>query len=215
MKIKWVGHASFLVTSEEGKKIITDPYNVGGEIKYAPINESADVITISHDHRDHNNATAVKGNPTIIKDAGITKVKGIEFNGIPSYHDTVQGSQRGKNIIFCFTLDGINICHLGDLGHLLSNEQIAEIGSVDILLIPVGGNYTIDAEQATAVAKSLKARIVIPMHYKTSKCDYPISGVEEFLKAKRNVRELNSSGVEYKKEQIPEEVEIVVLQHAQ
>lgn len=214
MKIKWLAHASFLMTSEEGKKIITDPYKVGGAINYAPINESADVVTISHDHTDHNNARAVKGNPTIIKDAGITKAKGIEFRGIPSYHDTAQGSQRGENIIFCFTLDGIKICHLGDLGHLLSNEQIAEIGSVDILLIPVGGYFTIDAEQATTVAKSLKARIVIPMHYKTPKCDYPLSRIEEFLKDKRNVRKLNSTEAEYKKEQIPEEVEIVVLQHS-
>ena len=173
MKIKWLGHASFLVTSEEGKKIITDPYNVLPEISYTPINESADVVTISHDHGDHNNDKAVKGNPHVIRGKGIRRVKGIEFKGIPSYHDAAQGSQRGENTIFRFTVDGINVCHLGDLGHLLNDKQIAEIGPVDILLIPVGGYFTIDAKQATTISQSLKARVIIPMHYKTSKCDSP------------------------------------------
>lgn len=122
MKIKWLGHASFLVTSEEGKKIITDPYSIAGGISYSPINESADIVTISHDHRDHNNDEAVAGNPQVIREEGIRKVKGIEFKGIPSYHDVARGSQRGNNIIFCFTVDGINVCHLGDLGHLLNDK---------------------------------------------------------------------------------------------
>ena len=211
MKIKWLGHASFLVTSEEGKRIITDPYCVTSEISYAPINELADVVTISHDHEDHNNDRAVKGNPQVIRGEGIRKVKGIEFKGVSSYHDAARGSQRGNNIIFCFTVDDINVCHLGDLGHLLSDKQIADIGPVDILLLPVGGYFTIDAKQATAIYQSLKARIVIPMHYKTSKCGYPISKVDEFLKGKENVRNLDSSETEYKKDNLPE---IVVLQHA-
>lgn len=214
MKIKWLGHASFLVTSEEGKKIITDPYSVAGGISYTPIKESADVVTISHDHGDHNNDKAVKGNPHVIRERGIRWVKGIEFKGIPSHHDAAQGNQRGDNTIFRFTVDGINICHLGDLGHLLNDKQIADIGSVDILLIPVGGYFTIDAEQATAISWSLKARVVIPMHYKTSKCALPISKVDEFLKGKENVRNLNSSEIEYKKGKLPEKAEIIVLQHA-
>jgi L-ascorbate metabolism protein UlaG (beta-lactamase superfamily) len=213
MKVKWLGHASFLVTSEEGKKIITDPYNIAGGINYAPINESADVVTISHDHGDHNNERAIKGNPQVIRGEGIKKVKGIEFKGISSHHDAARGSQRGNNTIFCFTIDGINVCHLGDLGHLLSDKQIADIGPVDILLIPVGGYFTIDAKEATTVYQSLKAKIVVPMHYKTSKCGYPISKVDEFLKGKENARNLNSSEVEYKKAELPKEAEIVVLQH--
>jgi L-ascorbate metabolism protein UlaG (beta-lactamase superfamily) len=214
MKIKWLGHASFLLTSEEGKKIITDPYSVAGGISYAPIDESADVVTVSHDHEDHNNYRAVKGSPHIIKREGISKVEGIEFKGIASYHDSEKGSQRGSNIIFCFTVDGIKICHLGDLGHLLSPKQIIDIGPVDIVLIPVGGYYTIDAEKATAVSQSLKAKVVIPMHYKTTRCGYPISQAEEFLIGKKNVRTLNASEVEFGKEKLPEETEIVVLQHA-
>lgn len=214
MKIKWLGHSSFLVTTEEGVKIITDPYHVDGAIAYAPINESADVITVSHSHGDHNNELAVKGNPRVIKSAGIIKVKGIEFKGISSHHDDSKGSQRGNNIIFCFNIDGINICHLGDLGHLLSDKEIAEIGPVDILMIPVGGTFTIDASQATSVSQSLKARIIMPMHCKTSKCNLPISGVDEFLKDKKNVRKLDSSEIEFKKGVLPREAEIVVPRHA-
>lgn len=214
MKIKWLGHASFLVTSAGGTKIVTDPYTVAREINYAPINESADVVTISHDHGDHNNDRAVKGNPQVIRGEGIRKVKGIEFKGIASYHDAAKGSQRGNNIIFCFTVDSINVCHLGDLGHLLNDKQITDIGVVDILLIPVGGYFTIDAKQATTISQSLKARIIIPMHYRTAKCALPISEVDEFLKGKGNVRKLNSSEIEYEKGKLPEKAEIVVLQHA-
>jgi L-ascorbate metabolism protein UlaG (beta-lactamase superfamily) len=214
MKIKWLGHASFLVTSEEGKQIITDPYSVVGGISYAPINESADVVTISHDHGDHNNYRAVKGSPYVIKGEGVSKAKGIEFKGIASHHDAEKGSQRGNNTIFCFTVDGINVCHLGDLGHLLNEKQITDIGPVDIALVPVGGYFTIDAEQATAVSQSLKAKVVIPMHYKTARCKYPISQVDEFLKGKKNVRRLKASEIEFTKEKLPKETEIVVLQHA-
>lgn len=214
MKIKWLGHSSFLVTSEEGTKIVTDPYSVGGGISYAPINQSADVVTISHNHGDHNNDRAIKGNPQSIKEEGIRKAKGIEFKGIPSHHDAIQGSERGGNIIFCFTIDCINICHLGDLGHILDHKQIADIGSVDILLIPVGGYYTIDYKQATTISKSLRPKVVIPMHYKTSKCGYPISKVDEFLKGKKNVRRLDLNEVDYKQSELPEQAEIVVLHHA-
>lgn len=214
MKIKWLGHASFLVSSEEGKRIITDPYSVAEGIDYAPINEPADIVTISHDHGDHNNHKAVKGNPYVIRGEGISKAKGIEFKGIASHHDTVKGRQRGNNIIFCFTIDGINMCHLGDLGHPLNENQIADIGTVDVLLVPVGGYFTIDAKQATSICQSLKAKVVTPMHYKTTKCGYPISEVDEFLKGKENIRRLNVNEVEYTRDNLPKQADIVVLHHA-
>ncbi len=214
MKIKWLGHSSFLVASGEGKRIITDPYNVGGGISYGPINETADVVTISHDHGDHNNGRVVKGTPQILRGEGIREIEGIIFEGISSHHDPAQGTQRGNNTIFCFAVDGIKLCHLGDLGHELSDEQVADIGDVDILMIPVGGYFTIDARQATALCQSLKSRIVIPMHYKTAKCAYPIATVDEFLKGKSNVRKQNSSEAEYTKDGLPKDQEVVVLQPA-
>jgi L-ascorbate metabolism protein UlaG (beta-lactamase superfamily) len=214
MKIKWLGHASFLITSEKGLKIITDPYSLGGEIEYGRIEEAADIVTVSHKHSDHNNVAAVKGKPEVVNTAGSKRVKGVDFKGIPSYHDEAKGGQRGANIIFCFTLDGIRICHLGDLGHQLDAPQMAEIGEVDVLLLPVGGVYTIDAKGAAKVCDKLNPKVVLPMHYKTAKCGYPIAKVDDFLQGRKNVRHLNASETEFKKEQLPSATETVVLKHA-
>lgn len=214
MKVKWLGHASFLITSDTGTKIITDPYKTGGPLSYGEIKESADIATISHEHGDHNNVAAVKGNPQAVKAAGTTEVKQIKFNGIPTYHDNIEGKQRGKNTIFCFEVDGIRVCHLGDLGHQLSNKEIGEIGKVDVLLAPVGGNFTIDAKVATEVCDKLSPKVIIPMHYKNDKCSYPISSVEEFLQGKTGVNRLDTSEVEFKGGKLPATTQIIVLKPA-
>lgn len=214
MKIKWLGHASFLITSEDGLRIITDPYSVGGGINYGRIEETADIVTVSHKHGDHNNVASVRGKPDIVDAPGVRKVKGIDFKGFASYHDEARGQQRGPNIILCFTLDGIRICHLGDLGHQLEDSKTAEIGQVDILLVPVGGLFTIDAKVATTVCEALNPKVVIPMHYKTARCDYPIARVDDFLKGRKNVRRLDASETEFKKDQLPSDTETVVLNHA-
>ncbi len=111
-------------------------------------------------------------------------------------------------------MDGVRVCHLGDLGHELDSNQMAEIGNVDVLLVPVGGFYTIDAKEATKVCEKLKPRLVIPMHYKTDKSSYPIAGVDDFLKGRKNVRRLGVSEIEIKKEQLPAIMETLVLEHA-
>jgi L-ascorbate metabolism protein UlaG (beta-lactamase superfamily) len=214
MKLKWLGHSCFLITSETGLKIITDPYSTAGGISYSPVNEAADIVTVSHDHRDHNNVAAVPGKPEVITGSGIKTVKGIQFNGIPSHHDKSKGTERGANTIFCFTVDGINLCHLGDLGHDLNREEIAQVGSVDVLFIPIGGLYTIDAKLASQVIDNLKPKVVAPMHYKTPKCNFPITGVEDFITDKKNVKKLNSSEIEFKAGKLPETTEILVLQSA-
>ena len=134
MKVKWLGHASFLITSDAGIKIITDPYTTTATVTYGEIEESADIVTVSHEHGDHNNVAAVGGNPEIVrgselKDNGTVKVKGIEFNCIPCYHDSANGERLGDNNIICFEVDGLKICHTGDLGHPLSDDQVADIGN--------------------------------------------------------------------------------------
>jgi L-ascorbate metabolism protein UlaG (beta-lactamase superfamily) len=139
---------------------------------------------------------------------------GIEFRGVETAHDTVGGTERGKNVVFTFTVDDVKICHCGDLGHVLTEDQAAEIGAVDVLLPPVGGYFTIGPNEASKVADQLSAKIVIPMHYKTNKVDFPITFVDDFLKGKQNVKRLNSSEVEIKAGQLPQEREIVVLEHA-
>jgi len=212
MKIKWLGHACFLITSEAGTRIITDPYATKEDLSYGEINESADIVTVSHEHADHNNVAAVLGKPEVVR--GSAKVKGIDFKGVASYHDKAGGSQRGKNTIFCFEVDGIRVCHLGDLGHLLSDEQIAELGRVDILLIPVGGYFTIDARVATQVCNQLKPRVIIPMHYRNDKCAFPITGVDDFLKEKENITRLEISERVFKSEELPVSTQIIVLKSA-
>jgi L-ascorbate metabolism protein UlaG (beta-lactamase superfamily) len=207
-----LGHASFLITSDTGTKIITDPYATAADLKYGGITESADIVTVSHDHSDHSNVATVRGKPEVVRGIGATKAKGIEFKGIASHHDEAGGSKRGKNTIFCFEVDGIRVCHLGDLGHRLSDKQVSELGGVDILLIPVGGYYTIDAKVATQVCDQLKPKVIIPMHFKTDKCGFPITGVGEFLRGKEAVKKLNASEVEFKQEELPTTTQIIVLQ---
>ena len=214
MKIKWLGHASFMIISDSEIKIITDPYLTGGNLSYGEIRESADVVTVSHDHSDHNNVAAVRGNPKVVSKAITTDVRGIKLNGIPCYHDDAQGKQRGNNILFCFEVDGIRVCHLGDLGHLLSDREVAELGTVDILLIPVGGFYTIDARVAGQVCDRLKPKVIIPMHFKNNRCAYPIAGVDEFLRDKRWVEHSNTSEVEFKPEELRTTTQIIVVKPA-
>lgn len=212
MKIKWLGHAAFLITSDTGTRIITDPYLPTDELRYGEINEAADIVTVSHDHFDHNNVAAVKGKPEVVRVT--TEVKGIKFRGISTCHDESQGEQRGKNTIFCFELDGIKICHLGDLGHLLTDKQVLEIGKVAMLLIPVGGFYTIGASIASQVCNRLKPMVIIPMHFKTDRCHLPIATVEEFLKGKTGVTRPDSSEVEFKRGELPANTRIVILKPA-
>jgi L-ascorbate metabolism protein UlaG (beta-lactamase superfamily) len=212
MKIKWLGHAAFLITAENGTRIITDPYQTNEGLRYGQIKESADIVTVSHEHGDHNNSDAVQGKPQVVKKSA--KVKGIDIRGISAQHDDTGGSQRGTNTIFCFEVDGVKICHMGDLGHKLNEKQAAEIGKIDVLMIPVGGFFTVDAETATQVCNQLKPRVIIPMHYLTDKLSFPIKGVDEFLKGKNNVVKQASSEVEFKSEKLPASTQIIVLKSA-
>ena len=214
MKIKYLGHDSFMITSEAGIKIITDPYTVSDDLNYGEIKESADIVTVSHGHPDHNNVAAVRGNPELVKGAVTAEVEGIPFKGITVYHDEATGSKRGDNTIFCFEVDGIRICHLGDLGHQLDDKQVTDLGVVDILLIPVGGFFTIDAKVASHVCRQIKPRVIIPMHYKTDKCGFPIASVDEFLRDKDSVSRLDASEAEFKLGELPETAQIIVLKPA-
>jgi L-ascorbate metabolism protein UlaG (beta-lactamase superfamily) len=213
MKIRYLGHSAFAITSDRGVKIITDPYGTSPDLTYREITGPADIVTVSHDHFDHCNVAPVRGNPQVLRKAGSSTARGISFRGISSYHDEEGGRLRGGNIIFCFELDGIKLCHLGDLGHLLDDEQLAEIGTVDIVFIPVGGSYTIDAKAATEVCNQLKPKVIIPMHYRTNKGLPSIAGVDEFLRGKAKVKWLDTSQVEFKAGGLPDG-QIMVLKPA-
>jgi L-ascorbate metabolism protein UlaG (beta-lactamase superfamily) len=212
MKIKWLGHAAFLITSDSGTRIITDPYAPNDDLRYGQIDETADIVTISHEHTDHSNIAAVRGKPQVIR--GTAEARGIKFRAIRTYHDDAGGRQRGSNTIFCFAVDGVNICHLGDIGHRLRPEQITEMGRVDVLLIPVGGFFTIDVEVASQLCDQLQPGVVMPMHYRNEKVSMPIKGVEEFLRGKSHISRLDSSEVEIKAGELPKTTQIMVLKPA-
>jgi L-ascorbate metabolism protein UlaG (beta-lactamase superfamily) len=216
MKIQWLGHASFLLTSDSGTRIITDPYTPGAfGLGYDPIAAQADIVTVSHDHADHNDVAGVKGKPQVVRGAGTHEAKGIRFKGVAAYHDTSTGSQRGENTILCFAVDGVNVCHLGDLGHDVDDRAVTEVGPVDVLLVPVGGNFTIDAAVASRVCDKLKPKIVIPMHFQNERCpNFPVTGVDDFVALRSSVKTIDGSEVTVRKEELPPTVETVVLRPA-
>ena len=179
MIIKPLGHSCFLLEESTGTKIVTDPYSSDIGISMPPV--SADAVTVSHAHYDHNNVKAVSGDPLIINRPGSFEVKGVHIIGIDTKHDGENGRLRGSNIVFNFRMDGVNICHLGDVGHGPCPLMIEAIGPVDILLVPVGGNYTIDAELAKEYVDRLMPSVVIPMHYKTEGIELDIDDADAFL----------------------------------
>lgn len=182
MKIKWFGQSCFMITSENETKVVTDPYvNMLG---YKLPNVEANIVTTSHNHKDHNNINAIKGSFEHIHGPGIFQKDGIKIKGVETFHDNVSGAKRGKNTVYNFNIDGINVCHCGDLGHTLNSKQIEEIGNVDILLLPIGGLFTINAANALQVAKQLRPIIIIPMHYRTKALGllgYAFCSVDKFV----------------------------------
>jgi L-ascorbate metabolism protein UlaG (beta-lactamase superfamily) len=217
MTITYHGHSTFKIKGKIGT-VVTDPFN--DDIGLTLPKMSADIITVSHDHSDHNavstlTGTARRKNPFIVTDAGEYEVGGISVFGVQTFHDETEGSDRGHNIVFTTLVDGMRICHLGDLGHELTPDQLEEIGNIDILFCPVGGKYTINPELAVKTIRAIEPGIAIPMHYKTDKHNKDVFGelktLEEFLKVygvnPTPVAKLDVSG----KGSIPEETELVVL----
>lgn len=210
MKIKYLAHSSFLITAEDGIRIITDPYDKS--VGYRIPEEMAEIVTSSHDHFDHAYFDAVTGSFDKITTPGERVVKGIRIKGVQTAHDEASGSLRGSNIIFIMEVDGMHIAHLGDLGHIPNHYQIQEIGTVDVLITPIGGHFTIDTKQAKQVADLLKPKVVIPMHYKTPAMNFPIATVDEFIKLYDKVFRPNVSEKEITKENLPLQKEILVLE---
>jgi L-ascorbate metabolism protein UlaG (beta-lactamase superfamily) len=182
MYITWLGHSCFKIQDKSGSDavtIVTDPFDKSVGLKVPRL--EADIVTISHQHPDHNNIEAVKGDPFVVRDAGEYDIKGVSIVGVETYHDDKEGAQRGRNIAFWIEVDGVSVLHLGDLGAELTEKELSRLPSADILFVPVGGKYTIDAKQAVSVINQIEPRIVIPMHYKSKECKLDIDGVEKFI----------------------------------
>lgn len=180
MKIQYLGHSSFKLTESTGVSVITDPYD--DSVGYTMPEVSADAVTISHHHYDHDAVEKVKGKPVVLDgETGYILKDSVEISSIKSFHDRFRGKQRGENIIFKFRMDGLDVCHLGDLGEDCSSDLIEMILPVNVLLIPVGGNYTIDAAMAKEYVDRIMPDIVIPMHYRAKGCKLDIDKVDDFL----------------------------------
>ncbi|WP_165973987.1 MBL fold metallo-hydrolase [Marinitoga lauensis] len=193
MKIRWFGHSCFGI-EYLNVKILTDPFNE--TVGYPLPDYQPDIITESHQHFDHNAHHLIKGNYILINTPGNHLSKGIKITGFKTYHDRVKGHERGENIIFKFRFsDGLTIAHFGDLGHILDKKMIEELKDINIIMIPVGGYYTIDANEAKKIIDIINPEIVIPMHFKTKYVNFPISPVENFIKLM--MRTVNNVGKEY------------------
>ena len=181
MIIRHIGHAEFLIETASGMRIVTDPYDEG--CGYPVRKLKADTALVSHGHHDHNAVDTLEGVTTVIDSAGeYTPAQGISVTALKSFHDSEGGSKRGETLLFLIEAEGLRIVHLGDLGCMPEEEQIRQLARPDVLMIPVGGFYTIDGKTAKAVAEKLQPRVCLPMHYKTAyNADWPISGPEDFL----------------------------------
>jgi len=164
MQINYLGHACFKVKTKK-TVLVTDPFS--SEIGFSLPKTRADIVTISHEHSDHNCLDRVEGQPFVIRAPGEYEVANVSIFGFSSFHDRVQGAKRGKNTVYTIKMGGISLCHLGDLGDKLDDEQVEEANGVDILFVPVGGVYTLGPKGAVAVINQIEPKIVIPMHYKT------------------------------------------------
>ncbi len=213
MRITYLGHACFAVEASEAR-VVMDPF--AADIPYAFPPTRADIVTMSHDHFDHNAVDRVGGRPTPVRGPGIHHAIGVEILGIASWHDAAGGTQRGPNTIYAVTLEGLRLAHLGDLGTPLDAAQRAALRDAHVLFLPVGGRYTLDAQTAVAVARSLPSvRLVFPMHYQTqATCDWPIAPVDDFLRTMDNVRHIGNSSVVLTSETLPEVLEVWLLDHA-
>ena len=176
-----IGHAKFLIELENGMRIVTDPYDSTCGYPVEPM--QADVVLVSHGHHDHSAVETIKGNPRVIDQAGTYDLDdGVRVIAVEADHDEAGGTKRGKTLLFSLQAEDLNAVHLGDLGHLPTQAQAEAIGPADVLMVPVGGFYTIDAPTAQQTAELLHARVVLPMHYKTRvNADWPIAPVDDFL----------------------------------
>lgn len=187
MKVSWMGHSCFLLETAKGLNIITDPYESGsysGEMGYGPLNIQPDIVTVSHKHIDHS-YTREFNKARIFDREGFFTAGNVEIQGIASYHDKERGRRRGNVIIFLIKTEGLTLAHFGDLGTL--DIDYGVLKDIDIAFIPVGGHFTIDAEEATALIRRVNPRISIPMHFKTPKLQFDISSEEPFIKANQDV----------------------------
>ncbi len=213
MEISFLGHSSFKIKGKD-VTVVTDPFDPK-ETGFEFPKVEADIVTVSHEHTDHNFVKGVKGEPFVISGPGEYEVKGVRVFGIKAFHDNKKGAERGRIVLYLIEMDDLSLVHLGDLGHKLEHDQVEELNAVDILMVPVGGIYTINAETAAEVVAQLEPKIVVPMHYQIPELtglSKKLDPVEKFLEqmGEENVR--REKKLKITKSNLPEDTEVVVLE---
>ncbi|MBI2954498.1 MAG: MBL fold metallo-hydrolase [Chloroflexi bacterium] len=210
MEITWLGHSCFRIKSKEAT-IVTDPYD--RSVGYQMGKVSADIVTVSHGHSDHNYVAAIGGEPKIVAAPGEYEIKGVLITGIQTAHDAEGGKKRGKNSVYLIETEDMVVCHLGDLGHIPTPDQVEEMSNVDILMVPVGGNYTISADQAPEVISLIEPKIVIPMHYKTDVVKLELDPVDKFCREMGVKSPQPQPKLTVNKSTLPSESQVVILEY--
>jgi L-ascorbate metabolism protein UlaG (beta-lactamase superfamily) len=210
MEISWLGHSCFRIRGTQAT-VITDPYSP--DTGYSLGKPKARIVTVSHQHPGHSYVQGVGGDPKIIAGPGEYEIGGVLIIGLATFHDAENGSQRGKNTIYLMEIDEISLCHLGDLGHMLTAEQMEELGNVDILLVPVGGVSTIGAPVAAELARQLEPKVVIPMHYKTEALSRELEPVEKFLKETGGEQVTSQPKLSFNRSNLPLTTQVYLLDY--
>lgn len=223
--LTWLGHPTFILTTSTGLTALLDPMAPAVGYPLTPVN-GVDLVTVSHEHSDHNFVSLATGTPTIVRGlagndwAKIDQtIKGVRVRTVSTFHDEAQGAQRGKNAVFVFEINGMKIAHLGDLGHKLSDDQVKAVGNVDAVMIPVGGFYTIDGKNAAQVVAQLNPKVVIPMHYKTPALSASLSAVlataDDFIAALGNSAKVTQTGqsITLSSTKMPNERTVMVMSY--
>ena len=207
MEISWLGHSCFQL---RGKNIvlITDPFTHDAA-RLAKLNAS--IVTVSHDHPGHNNAKGIGGNPRIVRGPGEYEISDVLITGVASYHDDKHGKEYGRNTVYIIHIDELTICHLGDLGHTLHEEQLEEVADADILFVPIGGKRSLNATQAAEVISQVEPRIVVPMHYHSAMADEPSPALATFCR-EMGVEAVNPQPkLAVTRSSLPVEMQVVLL----
>ena len=212
MDISWYGRSCFRLRVR-GVSVLTDPY--GSESEWPPLHTSAHIITISHEHSHHCQTKGVRGGPQTICGPGEYEIKGVFIIGIRTYHDPQNGAKYGKNTSYLLEFDGLRVCHLGDIGHVPTQEQAEMLSDVDVLLIPVGGNTTLSASLASEVVGMLEPKIVVPMHYRVGEIDRDLDSVDKFIHAMGTKKIEPVPMLTVQTSKLPTDTQIVVLEPTQ
>lgn len=210
MDINWLGHSCFRI-KDSNATVITDPYSP--DLGYTLGKPTARIVTVSHQHSGHCYVQGIDGDPRVVSRPGEYEISGVLIIGVAAFHDADQGRERGANNIYLMEIDTISVCHLGDLGHTLTAEQIEEIGNVDVLLLPVGGVSTINAPMAAEVVRQLEPKVIVPMHYQTAALSRELDPVENFLK-EMGVKEIEpQTKLSFTKSNLPLSTQVFLLNY--